>query len=169
MKKKIVFVLTLVLLVCAASFAGCSKPEPPAEEEPLVQDEESKAVQQTMEDNEIPVADNPLIGEYITTGGVHITLTDAGEYRWLEPNGMLVKGVYTISKGTSNGTEYVYESETGPLYTLMIELQTEGDFEEGQIVPNTPFSMLVFDYYHDNVWRVTMLDRPNLWFEATKQ
>jgi hypothetical protein len=114
----------------------------------------------------LPLKDNPVIGTYRTSGGVLLTLTESGEYRWEEAD-YLVKGEYRVSEGTIGQDEYVLESDTGPLYTVLVNLQTSGDFEEGQIKPNTEVSVWVFDFYNTDVWRVTDM-MSGTQFEATR-
>jgi hypothetical protein len=129
------------------------------------QDEES--FEQQLENHALPLTGNPVIGTYRTSGGVLLTLTEAGEYRWQEQD-YLVKGEYQVSEGTVSGDGYILESETGPLYTVIVKLQTTGDFEEGQIAPNVEASILVFDFYSTDVWRVTEL-MTGVQFEATRE
>ena len=186
-QSKISFALSLCLIACLL-LPGCLLPMRQQEStnhetaDATRSDEQSKtiddsqnsssnldgnAVSKLFEANQIPLEGNPVIGDYITSGGVHLTLTENGDYRWEEPTGFVL-GKYTVSKGTLSADGYVYESETGSLYTVIVELQTTGAMLEGQIKPSVSLSMLVFDYYDSNVWRVTEL-MAGVQFEATRK
>jgi hypothetical protein len=116
--------------------------------------------------HEMPLEGNPVAGIYITTSGVNLMINEDGSYSWDETNigGAKVVGTYTIYEGTlkeldDGSNEYVLESDTGPVYTLLIEFdQTLG--------ASTPFTIQVFDKYTEDVFRVTDLQFGTQ-FEAT--
>jgi hypothetical protein len=108
------------------------------------------------------------MGSYITTSGVKMDLGEGGFYSWDERDlgGALVTGRYEIYEGTPKGNddgsfEYVYESETGPIYTVLI------DFDQSDANSAVDVAIQVFDRYSDDVFRVTDILN-NIWFEATR-
>ncbi|MDR1421871.1 MAG: hypothetical protein LBI64_03280 [Coriobacteriales bacterium] len=120
--------------------------------------------------HELPLAGNPIAGSYITTSGIDMRLGEDGSYRWDEGvmDGPLLTGSYTVSAGTmqqmpTGEMDYVFESQTGPVYTVIIEF----DAESAQATGAVSGTIQVFDAYSDTVFRVTDL-RNYVQFEATR-
>ena len=118
--------------------------------------------------HELPAGDNPVTGAYSTTSGCLMTLTTSGVYTWQDypddPDSIMITGTYELFEGTIQGlddgsADYVFESETGPLYTVIIT------FDGGQGA--AAGALQVFDYYKEDVYRVTDLIN-EIWFEATR-
>jgi hypothetical protein len=114
----------------------------------------------------LSVDDNPVIGEYQTTSGCIMILMKGGNYTWQDkpddPN--VIRGTYEIFEGTLDGREdssdtYTLESETGPVYTVIIT------FDEGQ--DSTEGTIQVFDYQNDDLYYVSDLVS-GIWFEANR-
>ena len=112
--------------------------------------------------HEMSVNDNPLIGTYETTSGCIMILMTGGYYIWQDPMEVpAVTGIYEIFEGAIDGNtdEFSLESETGPLYTVIITFRDEYAAMYGTIQ--------VFDFYKKGVYRVTDLIN-DFWFEATR-
>ena len=109
--------------------------------------------------------DNPVIGTYVTTSGCIMILLQGGLYAWQDSQDgektPAIGGRYEIFEGTLYGEtgEYVFESDTGPLYTVIVT------FDGGQNA--APGTIQVFDYYNEDMYRVTDIMN-NIWFEATR-
>ena len=117
--------------------------------------------------HEMELEGNPVAGFYLTTSGVMLSILEDGKYSWDETRvgGQAVAGTYEIFEGTlkdlgDGTTDYVYESDTGPVYTLWIEFDRD---ESGKVAP---FTIQVFDYYNEDVYRVTDIVYGTV-FEAT--
>jgi len=112
--------------------------------------------------HELSVDDNPLIGVYETTSGCIMILMTGGGYIWQEPIEVpAITGSYEIFEGTVDGKNggFALESETGPLYTVIVTFRDEN--------AATPGTIQVFDFYKEGVYRVTDLFG-DFWFEATR-
>jgi len=119
-----------------------------------------------LKEHKLSVDDNPVIGEYQTTSGCIMVLLEGGKYTWQDkpddPN--VIRGTYEIFEGTLDGREdssdtYTLESETGPIYTVIITFDEGQDSVEGTIQ--------VFDYQNDNLYYVSDLLTGH-WFEANR-
>ena len=115
--------------------------------------------------HELSIDDNPVIGVYETTSGCNMSLLPGGFYFWKDtPDAPTITGTYEIFEGTADGRDgaggtFALESDTGPLYTVIVT------FMEGQGA--SPGTIQVFDYYSEEVYRVTDLFN-DIWFEATR-
>ena len=165
---KIAVLFFCIALACApATGCGAPKPaDPPVSEEqepgePDAQDSEGigqKNPMTALHGYEMPLEGNPVAGDYITTSGVNMGVGEDGSYSWdeTEVGGVLVTGQYIIYEGTiaeqeDGTTEYVTASDTGPLYTLYIEFDSNGNDNVA------PFTIQVFDTFDEDTFLVTDL------------
>jgi len=174
--KKIVIVLIIVLF----SLAGCTAaepatlPPPPVEVQTLPEGVEGMPMPEPFssvlppefmahfEGFDLPSYDHPLLGAYETTSGCIMILMSNGIYLWQENAEVpAITGLYEVFLGTVAHEEegIIFESDTGPLYTVIITFLDENAAMEGTIQ--------VFDYYKEDVYRVTDLIN-DIWFEATR-
>ena len=167
MKKAPKFIiLFLCIMLACVSATGCGAPKgdaPPANEGQAqdgqgAEDIDQKIPMSALYGHEMPLEGNPVAGEYITTSGVKMGVGEDGSYIWDETDveGELLTGKYTLYEGTvaeheDGTTGYVTESDTGLLYTLYIEFDTNG--ADGIV----PFTIQVFDTYDEYTFLVTDL------------
>ncbi|MDR1796423.1 MAG: hypothetical protein LBR44_03110 [Clostridiales Family XIII bacterium] len=177
--------LLAVLLALASCFGGPrAGTEPPASSEGIAGSSEDEGGSESaalgtidagelnpyLEGHLMPLAGNPVAGEYITTSGVKLSIGEDGSYLWDERpvGGTYISGRYELYEGTAKGnddgsTEYVFESDTGPVYTMVIDFDDTGDGLEG-----ADMTIQVYDWYTADVYRVTDLLYQTQ-FEATRQ
>ena len=111
---------------------------------------------------ELPPYDHPMLGAYETTSGCIMILMSNGIYLWQENAEVpAITGLYEAFLGTVSHEDegLIFESDTGPLYTVIITFLDENAAMKGTIQ--------VFDYYKEDVYRVTDLIN-DIWFEATR-
>jgi len=168
-KTHMIAVLFFCIALACAPMAGCGAPktdDPPESEVqeqsgPDAQDPEGIGLKNPMtalHGHEMTLEGNPVAGEYVTTSGVKMSIGEDGSYGWDERDveGVLVTGKYIIYEGTiaeqeDGATEYVTASDTGPLYTLYIEFDSDGADNIA------PFTIQVFDTFDEVTFLVTDL------------
>jgi len=173
--------IIVIVIVLAFSLAGCRADEPApfaappdvVQNQPYEHNEEfslpppfslqlPNEFMEHLEGRELPIDGHPLLGAYETTSGCIMVLMANGIYLWQEDAEVpAVTGVYEVYRGTVNEEKggLLLESDTGPLYTVIITF-----IDENAAMPGT---IQVFDYYKKDVYRVTDLMN-DIWFEATR-
>ena len=144
---------------------GAGGPDAEGADQPLFSESLPEEFMAFFKGHEMSGDDNPVIGTYITTSGCIMILLPGGLYAWQDSTDgektPAIGGRYEIFEGTLHGEtgEYVLESDTGPLYTVIVT------FNAGHNA--MPGTIQIFDYYDEEMYRVTDLIN-NIWFEATR-
>ena len=115
--------------------------------------------------HELAIDNNPLLGTYTTTSECIMILLPTGMYVWQENQDVpVITGTFELFRGAvgvsgNNSDAFTLESDTGPLYTVIITFTDEHAAQYGTIQ--------VFDFYKEGVYRVTDVIN-DFWFEATR-
>ncbi|MDR0852904.1 MAG: hypothetical protein LBN34_00855 [Clostridiales Family XIII bacterium] len=179
LKKLLVFALALSLVLSmSALLTGCASGSGDGAENQTTSGSESGvdeddvlgSMNEMLRGHDVDVSESPVAGSYTTTSGCKVELGEDGSYRWEEPDGVFLKGSYELFEGTPvGGGEYVTESETGAIYTVVVyyDLVEEANLEEKQVIPASDVSVFVYDTYDKDVFRVSDLMN-DIQFEATR-